>query len=531
MMKRVAVYARVSTDHEDQKNSVENQEMYFMDYIEKQEGWELYKMYADEGISGTSLKKRDKFNKMMADAKLKKFDIILTKEVCRFARNTLDTIEKTRELKNLGIEVRFLIDNISTFDTDGELRLTIMAGIAQDESRRTSERVQFGVIQQMKKGVAFGNIMYGYEFKNGKLIVNKKEAEMIRKIFHWYLDNGYGGHKICSKLKEEKYEIKRPKNPKNKYNWGVGTIFGILKNVKYRGDLKQRITYTNDYLEHKSKKNNGEVEFIYIKDHHEPIIDRELFEKVQIELARRSNLNKKEKTNYSNAHGLSGKIICGQCGYGYIRSYGKERVDGSKRQCWKCKMKAHHGEEKTINGYKVGCNSDRVSDSSITDSISQSLKLMNRDKEIIYNNLKNNIENYFDNLLNVNYNMKEIEKKEKEYKEKIDKIVELYINGVIDKNTFDKKEKEINKELTNAEEIRKNNLLKKQILEDRQIITKTALKVFYELLEYKKINDDVCRKIIDKIVIQDKHNIDIYFKGYSNLFYINNVESNVSGKH
>lgn len=156
---------------------------------------------------------------------------------------------------------------------------------------------------------------------------------------------------------------------------------------------------------------------------------------------------------------------------------------------------------------------------------------MNRDKEIIYNNLKNNIENYFDNLLNVNYNMKEIEKKEKEYKEKIDKIVELYINGVIDKNTFDKKEKEINKELTNAEEIRKNNLLKKQILEDRQIITKTALKVFYELLEYKKINDDVCRKIIDKIVIQDKHNIDIYFKGYSNLFYINNVESNVSGKH
>lgn len=194
-------------------------------------------------------------------------------------------------------------------------------------------------------------------------------------------------------------------------------------------------------------------------------------------------------------------------------------------------MKAHHGEEKTINGYKVGCNSDRVSDSSITDSISQSLKLMNRDKEIIYNNLKNNIENYFDNLLNVNYNMKEIEKKEKEYKEKIDKIVELYINGVIDKNTFDKKEKEINKELTNAEEIRKNNLLKKQILEDRQIITKTALKVFYELLEYKKINDDVCRKIIDKIVIQDKHNIDIYFKGYSNLFYINNVESNVSGKH
>ena len=118
------------------------------------------------------------------------FDIILTKEVCRFARNTVDALEKTRELKSMGIEVRFLIDNISTFDTDGELRLTIMAGLAQDESRRISERVQFGVLQSMKRGVAFGNYMYGYNFKNGKLIVNEKEAEIIREIFHLYLDDG-----------------------------------------------------------------------------------------------------------------------------------------------------------------------------------------------------------------------------------------------------------------------------------------------------------------------------------------------------
>ena len=195
-MVRVAVYARVSTDHEDQKNSVENQELYFKDYISKENGWQLYKMYADEGISGTSLKHREQFNRMIEDARQGKFDIILTKEVCRFARNTLDTLEKTRELKKLGVEVRFLIDNISTFDSDGELRLTIMAGLAQDESRRTSERVQFGVIQQMKKGVAFGNIMYGYEFKNGQLFVNKKEAEMVRKIFHWYLDRSYGKERL-----------------------------------------------------------------------------------------------------------------------------------------------------------------------------------------------------------------------------------------------------------------------------------------------------------------------------------------------
>ena len=184
-MKRVVVYCRVSTDHEDQKNSLENQRLYFEEYVKQHKDWKLVEIYADEGISGTSLKKRADFNRMYRDRLKNKYDIVLTKEVCRFARNTVDTLEKTRELKKLGIEVRFIIDNISTFDTDGELRLTIMAGLAQDESRRISERVQFGVIQSMKKGVAFGNIVYGYDFvrdpitgKKTKLVINEKEAKM-----------------------------------------------------------------------------------------------------------------------------------------------------------------------------------------------------------------------------------------------------------------------------------------------------------------------------------------------------------------
>lgn len=154
-MKRVVAYCRVSTDHEDQKNSLENQKLFFEQYVAQHKDWKLVKIYADEGISGTSLKKRKEFNKMYYNALKGECDIVLTKEVCRFARNTVDTLEKTRELKRVNVEVRFIIDNISTFDTDGELRLTIMAGLAQDESRRISERVQFGVIQSMKKGVAF----------------------------------------------------------------------------------------------------------------------------------------------------------------------------------------------------------------------------------------------------------------------------------------------------------------------------------------------------------------------------------------
>ena len=145
-MKRVVVYCRVSTDHEDQKNSLENQRLYFEEYVKQHKDWKLVEIYADEGISGTSLKKRADFNRMYRDRLKNKYDIVLTKEVCRFARNTVDTLEKTRELKKLGIEVRFIIDNISTFDTDGELRLTIMAGLAQDESRRISDgcALQYG---------------------------------------------------------------------------------------------------------------------------------------------------------------------------------------------------------------------------------------------------------------------------------------------------------------------------------------------------------------------------------------------------
>lgn len=335
--KKVVVYCRVSTDHEDQKNSLENQRLFFEDYVEKEKNWDLVGIYADEGISGTSLKRRNQFNKLIRDAHKKSFDIILTKEVCRFARNTVDTLEKTRELKRLGIEVKFIIDNISTFDTDGELRLTIMAGMAQDESRRISERTQFGVIQSMKKGVAFGNIVYGYDYvrdeitgKKTKLVINEEEAKVVRQIFNSYLNEGKGAYLIAKDLKEKGVKIKRPRNKEESTNWRNGTILDILKNEKYVGDLKQRKTYTVDYLEHIKKQNKGEVEYIYIKNHHPPIISRELFDKVQVELKRRSDMySQKNRSKYSNKHTFSGKLVCGICGASYVGGQHKERKDGT----------------------------------------------------------------------------------------------------------------------------------------------------------------------------------------------------------
>ena len=202
-IKRVAAYCRVSTDSLDQANSLESQQRYFNDYIKRNPLWELSKIYVDEGISGTSTKKRNAFNQMIEDAKRGNFDIIITKEISRFARNTLDSIGYTRELKRLGIGVIFMNDNINTLDPDAELRLTIMSSIAQEESRKTSERVKWGQRRMMEQGKVFGRDMLGYDVRDGKLIINEEGAKTVRLIFHKFLVEGKCTHLIAKELQEE----------------------------------------------------------------------------------------------------------------------------------------------------------------------------------------------------------------------------------------------------------------------------------------------------------------------------------------
>ena len=185
-MIKVASYCRVSTDRDDQANSFESQQRYFKEYIDRQPDWELYQVYADEGITGTSTKKRAAFNRMIADAHLGKFHLILTKEVSRFSRNILDTITYTRELKALGVGVLFMNDGISTLEPDAELRLSIMGSIAQEESRKTSTRVKWGQTRRMEQGVVFGRSLLGYDVKDGCLTVNPEGAEIVRLIFYKY---------------------------------------------------------------------------------------------------------------------------------------------------------------------------------------------------------------------------------------------------------------------------------------------------------------------------------------------------------
>ena len=197
---RVAVYARVSTEKEDQVNSLASQKSYFAGFIKSQSNMELSEVYFDEGISGTQTRKRTGFNRMIRDALSGKFNLILTKEVSRFARNTVDALYYTRKLKEAGVGVIFTMDHIDTRDSDGELRLTIMASLAQEESRKTSERVKWGQQRRMEQGVVFGRDMLGYTVKNGVLSINREEVPVVKAIFHKYTNEGKGAHAIAGEL-------------------------------------------------------------------------------------------------------------------------------------------------------------------------------------------------------------------------------------------------------------------------------------------------------------------------------------------
>lgn len=280
-IRRVAAYCRVSTDKADQNHSFENQKRYFREFIERNSKYELYRIYADEGITGTNVKNRISFKMMIEDAKNGKFDLILTKEISRFARNILDSIYYTRELKRYGVGVLFMNDNIYTMDRDAELRLAILATIAQEESRKTSERVKWGQKRRMEQGVVFGRSMLGYDVRDGKMTVNAEGAEIVRHIFRMYTEENMGFAAIARTLDEGQISPMRAKK------WNGTVIMRILQNEKYIGDLVQKKTYTPDYLSHEKKYNRGAEELVTIHDHHAPIISKEVFEKAAARLKRK----------------------------------------------------------------------------------------------------------------------------------------------------------------------------------------------------------------------------------------------------
>lgn len=274
--RKAVFYGRVSTEHEAQLAALENQMQWYEDQAKYHPNWTVLDKYIDEGITGTQAKKRPAFMQMIEDAKQGDFDLIVTREVCRFARNTVDTLVMTRELKNYGVEVYFVEDNIWTMDGDGELRLTIMATLAQEESRKISERVRAGQKISRDNGVLYGsgNII-GYDRVNGTYVINEDQAETVRMIFDLYLE-GLGETKICKELCR-----RQRKDGHGNVSWSVSKISRILRNATYMGYKCYLKSYSNNYLEQKRIKNLDESTYLYVKGDFEPIIPEEVFKRCE----------------------------------------------------------------------------------------------------------------------------------------------------------------------------------------------------------------------------------------------------------
>ncbi len=371
---RVTFYARVSTDQDEQINSLENQVQYYTELIQSKPNWKFVPGYVDEGISGGSTKKRDNFNRMIRDAKAGMFDFIITKEISRFSRSTLDSIKYTQELLDYNVGVFFQNDNINTLDTDSEFRLVIMAGVAQDEIRKLSERLKFGFRQAIKNGHVLGNDkLYGYDKKDCVLTVNEEEAEIIRIIFDLYGNQRLGTRTISKRLMELGYTSREG----NAFN--TLTIRHILENPKYKGWYCGNKSQSVDY---RTKRNVllDESEWVTYPDPSIPaIVPEELWNRANALYKRRREEMKSHSSGVSfhNRYPYSAKIYCEEHGTTFHRQVIQTKK--GQQEVWQCKVYRSHG--------RAACSAPQIRSSDLDLILSDIFKELVRDKEKIIDSL------------------------------------------------------------------------------------------------------------------------------------------------
>lgn len=371
---RVTFYARVSTDQDEQINSLENQVQYYTELIQSKPNWKFVPGYVDEGISGGSTKKRDNFNRMIRDAKAGVFDFIITKEISRFSRSTLDSIRYTQELLDYNVGVFFQNDNINTLDTDSEFRLVIMAGVAQDEIRKLSERLKFGFRQAIKNGHVLGNDkLYGYDKKDCVLTVNEEEAEIIRIIFDLYGNQRLGTRTISKRLMELGYTSREG----NAFN--TLTIRHILENPKYKGWYCGNKSQSVDY---RTKRNVllDESEWVTYPDPSIPaIVSEELWNRANALYKRRREEMKSRSSGLSfhNRYPYSTKIYCEEHGTTFHRQV--IQTKNGQQEVWQCKVYRSHG--------RAACSAPQIRSSDLDFILSDIFKELIRDKQKIIDSL------------------------------------------------------------------------------------------------------------------------------------------------
>lgn len=366
--RRVAGYARVSTDNPEQLTSYESQVKYYTNYIESRSDWEFAGMYTDEGISATNTKHRSGFKKMVSDALAGKIDLIVTKSVSRFARNTVDSLTTVRKLKEKGIEIYFEKENIWTLDSKGELLITIMSSLAQEESRSISENVKWGKRKRFAEGkgsLAYSHFLGYKRGPNGAMVINRKEAEVVKMIYRLYLT----GRSFCAIADElMKREIPAPAGGAK---WHPSTIQSILKNEKYKGDSLLQKKFVVDFLSKRMKKNEGEIPQYYVENDHEAIISPEVFDLVQAEMKKRHSCR---RGRYSGVNLFSSKIRCGDCG-SWFGSKVWHSNDKYRKVIFQCNER-----------FKNGCHTPTVSEDEIKDLfVLAAGKLLDNKEEVISN--------------------------------------------------------------------------------------------------------------------------------------------------
>ena len=510
MKRKVAIYARVSTEHEAQINALENQIQYYDNILEQHPEWELVGRYVDEGITGTSVKKRKNFLRMMEDAKNGMFSLILTREVSRFARNTVDTLQETRKLKSYGVEVYFTEDNIRTSDdTDGELRLTLMATLAQNESKKTSVRVKAGQKISFENGVLYGNgNILGYDRVGRELVVNPEQAETVKMIFNMYHD-GMGCKQIAYEL-EKRGRI----TSTGLTHWQPGTISRLLRNSFYCGKIVYRKQYVPDYLEQKKINNYDEVEKIEIMGKHEPIISEELFNDCQRRLDAKTVNRLRGKHAINPPKSAYARILKCQCGSNFERRKWHKYKDGRIRYGFECYKQKNHGSYRTRlkKGLDTtGCCTTKmfpewklkiVAHWLFNDLWKERDKIINRAIEMLNATIKD------ENVVDYTDEVKELNKKRKKYEEKLSNLVELRVEGDISKEVYEEKKGAFKKQIGYID----SELLKRDVKNSAIVSNvKTQIQLLTDLLGKKydvisgDIPEDIVETFIDQIVVHDDY--------------------------
>ena len=491
--KRVAAYARVSTEQDEQQNSYEAQVKYYTQYIKANPAWTFVGVYADEGITGTSTKQRDGFNRMIADAKAGKIDMILTKSISRFARNTVDTLNTVRELKLLGIEVVFEKENIRTLDKQSEMLLTIMSSLAQEESRSISENVQWGHRRSMQNGkpqIAYGSFLGYRRGADGNPEIDPSEAKIVQDIYSQFLD-GASIREIAKRLTE-----KGIPTPRGKEVWRTSTVRSILSNEKYKGDCLRQKTYTVDYLTKTVKKNEGERTQYYLKDSHPAIIDKDTFELVQEELVKRS-----DGESNTERSPFCGRIYCKCCGAKYRRRSFKP---GKKNQ----KTFWHCGKRYTEKG---ACPAPSVYEEELEKLYDETIRDLVANKEAYLAECKAELKD----AERLNKVRKAREKAEQDVEDRLKDINDIVLENSRVAQDQAEYERRYNALVEKAEKQKREAY---KIAEEERIITAQKERVdrficMLESLDYdSRYSPRVHNRILEKIYVDEDGNIEMHLK-------------------